>query len=189
MITVKSNKMSYGINFPTSLTELTPDVFNTITDGVKLPKHYCVVALAFKTKIFDFCTMINSNKQATIGVTPILAKISDDDSKDINAVVGDKIIIDRSSLERGVQIKFPILISSENARNYFNNDPNIVKAIMTKDNRIIQDSGINKQLISSNYPDIIILEFKIVPVNDISAAIPVNYKNIDPFKAVDIDAN
>ena len=36
---------------------------------------------------------------------------------------------------------------------------------------------------------IIILEFKIVPVNDISAAIPVNYKNIDPFKVVDVDVN
>lgn len=189
MITIKSNKMSYGIKFPTSLNELTPDVFNIITDGVKLPKHYCIVALAFNTKIFDFCTMINSNKQTTIGVTPILAKISDADSKDINAVVGDKIIIDRSSLERGVQIKFPILISSENARKYFNSDPNIAKAIMTKDNKIIQDSGINKQLVSSNSPDIIILEFKIVPVNDISAAIPINYKNIDPFKAIDADAN
>ena len=32
-------------------------------------------------------------------------------------------------------------------------------------------------------------EFKIVPVNDISAAIPINYKNIDPFKAIDADAN
>ena len=60
---------------------------------------------------------------------------------------------------------------------------------MTKDNKIIQDSGINKQLVSSNSPDIIILEFKIVPVNDISAAIPINYKNIDPFKAIDADAN
>ena len=33
----------------------------------------------------------------------ILAKISDDDSKDINAVVGDKIIIDRSSLEHNMK--------------------------------------------------------------------------------------
>ena len=35
--------------------------------------------------------MINSNKQTTIGVTRFLAKISDVDSKDIHAVVGDKI--------------------------------------------------------------------------------------------------
>lgn len=186
MITIKSNKMSYGIKFPTSLTELTPDILNTITDEVKLPKHYCIVALAFKTKVFDFCTLINSNNnKSTIGVVPILAKISDDDSKNINAAIGDKIIIDRSSLERGVQIKFPILISSENARAYFNSDHNMVKAIMTKDSKIVQDSGINKQLISANSPDIIILEFKIVPVNDIAAAIPINCKNVDPFKAID----
>lgn len=189
MITIKSNKKSYGINFPTSLNELTPEVLEVITDGVKLPKHYCIVALAFKTKVFDFCTMINSNRQATIGVTPILAKIAKEDSESVNAVSGDKIIIDRSSLERGVQIKLPIMISSDNARNYFNSDPNLIKAIMTKDGKVVEDSGINKKLLSSNSPDIIILEFKIVPVNDISAAMAVDYDVVDPFKTIDTDVN
>lgn len=189
MLLIKSNKMSYGINFPTSLNEITPEVLNTITEGVKLPKHYCIVALAFKTKVFDFCTMINSNKQATIGVVPILAKISEEDSELVNSKVGDKIIIDRSSLERGVQLKLNTLISSDNAKHYFNSDPSISKSIITNDNKLFKDNNINKQLIGSNSPNIIILEFKIVPVNDISASINLEHRNIDPFKYIDVDNN
>ena len=85
MIEIKSAKMSYGINFPTSVKELTPEVLETITNGVKLPKHYCIIALAFDTKVFDFCAAINSSRNTNVAVTPILAKIAQEDSKEINA--------------------------------------------------------------------------------------------------------
>lgn len=189
MIKIQSAKLSYGINFPTSVKEITPEILTSITENVKLPKHYCIVALLFKTKVFDFCTMISSNRNATIGVTPVLAKIYDEDSQNINAVVGDKIVIDRTSLERGVQLKLPIMISSDNARNYFSKDDSLVKAIMTKDYEAITNHKINKQLIGANSPDIIIAEFKIVPVNDIYASMPIEYDVIDPFKVVDDNLN
>lgn len=190
MIEIKSEKMSYGINFPTSINELTPDVLKTITEGVKLPKHYCIIALAFDTKIFEFCTVMNSTKNTNVAVTPILAKISQEDSDEINASIGDKIIIDRSSLERGVHLNLKIAISSISARNYFNNNPELVKAIMTKRDNIITFNGnINKQLTPTQSQNIIILEFKICPINDISAAIPMNYHGIDPFLIKDDDIN
>ena len=186
MITIKAETSNYGVCFPSSIKELNAEVFNSITKNVKLPKHYCIVALAFKVKLFDFCAMINSNRNSTIGVTPIIAKISEEDSKEINASVCDRIIIDRSSLERGVQLKLPILISSDNFRKYLNDNPTLSKAIISKDkNLIVTYNKVNYPLVDVVNSDIIVLEFKIVPVNDISASIPINVIDIDPFRTHD----
>lgn len=190
MITIKSAKKNYGINFPTSVSEITPDVLKAITLDVKLPKHYCIIALAFETKVFDFCAAINSNKNTNVAVTPILAKISDEDSKDVNALVGDRVIMERSCLERGVHLNLKTSISSTAARKYFNSDPDLAKAILMKNTEgIIIDHTINKSLQSTNSPKIIVLEFKICPVNDIAAAIPDTNNPYDPFIAVDENKN
>lgn len=178
MITIKSDKLAYGINFPTSLNELTPEVLKGISEDIKLPKHYCIVALAFKTKIFDFVASMTAKQKTSLGVTPILCKISDEDSKAINAEVGDKIIMDRSSLERGSHLNINISINSNAARNYFEKDKDLVKSILTSTTTSID--------VTQN---IIILEFKICPVNDINAAIPMNYATIDPFIINDTKLN
>lgn len=178
MITIKSDKLSYGINFPTSLNELNSEILNNISEDIKLPKHYCIIALAFKTKIFDFVASLSAKQRTSIGVTPILCKISDEDSKEINANVGDKIIMDRSSLERGSHLNINISINSNNARAYFEKDKDLVKSII---NSSTTDIDVTQ--------NIIILEFKICPVNDINAAIPIDYNNIDPFIVRDINLN
>ena len=177
MIEIKSDKLNYGINFPTSIYEITADDLKRITSNVKLPKHYCIVALAFTTKLFDFCTAINSNRNTDVSVTPILAKIHDEDIDTVNANVGDKIIVDRSSLERGVHINLKTVISSNVARNYLNSDQELIKNIITKNNK----ANINKELVSDKSPNIVVLEFKILPVTDISASVPIECDTIDPF--------
>lgn len=177
MIEVKSDKLNYGINFPTSIYEITSDDLKHITHSVKLPKHYCIVALAFTTKLFDFCTAINSNRNTDVSVTPILAKIHDEDVDIINANVGDKLIVDRSSLERGVHINLKTVISSSVARNYLNSDQELIKNIITKNNK----ANINKELVSDKSPNIVVLEFKILPVTDISASVPMVCDVLDPF--------
>lgn len=174
MINIQSKSKSYGINFPTSINELNYDILGIITKDVKLPKHYAIIALAFETKVFDFCAAMNAKHQPSVSVTPILAKISDEDSIEINAVIGDKLIVDRSSLERGVHINIRTSISTNAARNYFNSDPELVKSIMTHSEK---DSSVYE----IKQANIILLEFKIIPVTDISAAIPMNSKNVDPF--------
>lgn len=177
MITIKSEKKSYGINFPTSKEEITSDILAEITQHVKLPKHYCIVALCFQTKIFDFVAMIKSRATNNFAVTPILAKIYDEDSNTINANVGDKLIIDRSSLERGIHLNLPIAINSTAARNYFDSDPELIKTIISKKQIVTEDGK------ACNYYDnnIVVLEFKIIPVNDVSAAIPMGSNPTDPF--------
>lgn len=181
MITIKSEKKHYGINFPTSVNEIKAEHLEAITKNVNLPKNYCIIALCYKTKVFDFCTMIDNNRNAEISVVPLLAKINKEDSEEYKMNIGDKVTISRSSLEMGDHIKLPTMISAENARDYFKADPDLKKAIITKNSNLIIDKDINKQLISSNSPSIIIMEFKIVPINDIRATMPVECDIYDPY--------
>lgn len=178
MIEIKSEKMNYGIKFPTSINEITPEILETITANVKLPKHYCIVALVFNTNLFTFCAAMNSNKDTNLFVTPLLAKISEEDSNEANANIGDRIIIDRSSLERGSHIHLKTAISSTSAKNFFIDNPNIMKQILTKhEDKVIVGDYIN----NSKSPNIIVVEFKICPICDITASIKVDAKPIDPF--------
>lgn len=181
MITIKSEKKHYGINFPTSLNEIKPEDLNAITKNVTLPKNYCIIALCYKTKVFDFCTMIDNNKNVEISVVPLIAKINKEDSEKYRINVGDKVTISRSSLEMGDHIKLPTMISSDNVRKYFKDDPDLKKAIITKNSSLIIDKDINKQLLGTNSPNIIIMEFKIVPINDIRATMPVECDIYDPY--------
>lgn len=169
MLQIKSKQANFGINFPTSINEITPDVLTEITKGIKLPKHYCLVAMVFKPKLFEFISAFK-NKNANINVTPILAKISEGCESEINANIGDKLIVDRSSLERSVHINIPIMITSTNAANYINDDKELLKEIT---------SGVYN--VNGQSPRIIVLEFKIVPINFVSAAISPNEIVNDPF--------
>lgn len=181
MLEIQSKSKKFSVKFPTSLDELTKETFDSITAGVKLPKYHCIVAMCFKTKVFDFVTAMNSNRDSSVAVIPVLAKISEEEGKEINAQVGEKIIINRSSLEMGVHLNLPTMITSNNAKRYFNSDPDLVKAVITKDNTISIDGKMNKQLVAANSPEIIVLEFKIVPVSAISASIANDVDVADPF--------
>lgn len=171
MLEIKSEKVSYGIKFPTSLEEITGDVLKEVTNGVKLPNHYCIVALCFTTKLFDFVNSINYSKETNLSVTPLLANVANGCEEELNANIGDKLIIDRSSLERGIHLNLPISISSGNASAYFKKDTNLIKRV--------QSGEFNKDSYS---PKIIILEFKIIPIVDVKAAIPVGHITNDIFR-------
>lgn len=184
MITIKSEKSNFGIILPTSLKEINADTLSILTDNIKLPKYYCIVALCFKTTLFDFVAINKNSKDASIMVIPIMAKISEEDSKTINANVGDKLIIDRSSLERSFHINIPTVVSTSNIKRYIDNDDDLRKAIL-RGKYNIKTSNDNIIDINKNNCNIYILEFKIVAINDIHASIPVDKNIIDPFLSVD----
>jgi hypothetical protein len=173
MIEIKSEKKSYGISFPTSISELTPDVLTSITEQVKLPKHYCIIALCFKTRLFDFVVAMNSKKEHSVSVVPVVAKISQEDIEETGACVGDKVILSRSALEMGTHLNLPIMISTDNARNYFAADEALTKSIINRSNPIF--ANLTKR------DNIIVLEFKIIPVVDIKGSVLPGASGIDPF--------
>lgn len=176
MLTIKSNKSSFGIKFPTDVSEVTADVLNEITKNVKLPKHYCIIAMCYETKVFDFVASLKKNVGPTIQMTPLLAKVNYNDITDSNPdlKIGDRVIVERASIERGTHLHLPTMVTVTNAGKYFGKDQELISAIM----RGQYDYG--NDLITK--PEIIILEFKILPVGEIHAAIEPTTIAVDPFR-------
>lgn len=183
MLEIKSKKLNYGINFPTELSEITVDALTELTKDIKLPNHYCIVALCCRTKLFSFAASMKSGKDSNVQITPLLAKISEENAKEVNVSVGDKVIVNRSSLERGVHLTIPTLIASNNAYAYLEKDLDLSKAIMTNNTEVLIDPNINKSLAAGNSPYIYVVNFKILPVNDLYGSVPVDSKIVDPFKS------
>lgn len=181
MIEVKSINADYSINFPTDLNEINADVLNQLTTDVKLPKYYCLVALAYKTTLFNFATSLNGKQEFNMMVAPIMAKISDEDAASCNSEVGDILIIDRSSLERSVHIGISTVVNASKAKSYLAKDTELVKSIVKRDGRIIDKNTANSS--------IILLEFKVVPINTISASFRQDIEHTDPFKIINADIN
>lgn len=175
MITIKSASAKYGINFPSDVTEITPEMLTSITSNVKLPKYYCIVALCYKTKVFDFVASLNKKSSPMVATIPLIAKISEEDAKDRNVQVGDRIITDRSAIERGTHINLKTMVSLGNAGNYFTKDRELIGQIIKGE----YNYGENQP----TKPEIIIIEFKILPVGEIYAAIDSSVQAIDPFIA------
>lgn len=183
MIQIVSQKQNFGISFPTSISEITTEIWNAITSKVKIPKYYSIVALCFKTKLFDFVISANGNKNTSVAITPIVAKISDEDSKEINVKVGEQIVIDRTSLERGNHVNINTMISSYKAYSYINNDEYLRNCIVNrKEDKIFYDTSEQKYINSIDCPEVVIVEFKIIPNTDIHGSISNDVQNIDPFK-------
>lgn len=183
MITIKSELKDYAINLPTNLTELNSDTLDIVTSHIRIPKHYCIVALAFNTNIFNLVTSVSSNNNNnTMSVVPILAKAYDEDLDLINAKIGDKVVIERSSIERATHININTVINSNNIRNYFTADSKLCRKLITGTEKIIYDIHKHTHVNAKEVDNVIVFEFKIVPIVDIKAAIPVNVAIIDPFK-------
>lgn len=182
MYLLKSEKTGKGINFPTDLKELNGEVLNNIVSNIKMPPNYCIVALIYKTNLFTLASMSsNNNKDVLLNVVPKIAKIHDEDSKHLNFNIGDKVITDRSSLERGTHLSTNLSISSSYINNFFRQDNDLVKNILQGVYNNNSKATINKTLAKYNTVDVYIVEFKIIPVNDIKSTIAENKDINDPF--------
>lgn len=191
MLELKSGSKNYGINLPTDLKEITPEILTEITNGIKIPKYHAIVALCFQVKLSDVAINVSGNKETTVSVIPMLAKISDEDATLINTTIGDKIVVDRSSLERGTHINIAIMAASNNVKHFIREDETLRNNLLKGGNGTIEslevfDINQNKKrkddIVLSKSPQVYILEFKIIPVNDIKASIPVDSITTDPFK-------
>lgn len=172
MYTIQKTTKPYSINFPTSLKELSGDVLKDIVKHVKLPEHYAIVALA--TKISSMSLYLSNNtKDTTVTVIPLLAKIDEQDKSKVNAEVGDKLIIDRSSIERGIHLHLNLSICYNKVAEYFKYDGNKSRTLL---------NGIASEISDIKNIDVYVLEFKIIPTANISGAMRPDVDVIDNFK-------
>lgn len=188
MLEIKSVEKNYGINFPTSLIEFTPEILKGITEDIGVSKYRAIIMLAYEVNLFKFATSIRGNKENTNAkVIPILAKINAADAEQYNYNVGDKVIIDKSTIERGVHLNIPIMIASQNATQYLIDDEKLmVNIIKGKEKDATVTDPIVQTMIDNKHNSIFIVEFKIIPVGDITSTVPISSKVIDPFKTKSI---
>lgn len=170
MIKVESKFKDFGINIPTELSEITSEALEAVLSNVVVAKHYCVVALCQNESLFG----VINNKVSTVEVIPIIAKISDEDSKLIGMNKMDKIIIDRSTLERGyhLYLKHNVL-SPQFINKFITNDTELTRSITV--GTFGQKQGYNKG------QKVWFLEFKVIAINDLKAAINSKSGNSNPF--------
>ena len=163
---VSTNKIAY---IPTKLNEISADFFKTITKTINLNNYQCLVALVTKTKLFDFAAYIgNPNTNREFSVTPILAKINDVADLPISVKVGDKIITSRTEIERGIHISVPTMCSSTRLSAFIQEDKELFKKILT--GQLMDEEGVNIA-----QKTICIVEFKILPVNALYAAVDTSF--------------
>lgn len=170
MLTLKSDKLNYGINLPTSIDEITKDILGKITNNIALPKYYAVIALCKKVNLAQFLLATSGNKKANVrvSVVPIIAKIGEEAAKEINAEAGQRAIIAVSDLEMGNHLNINTAINDSNVRNYLDSDEALRRDIF---------SG-NKYKEENVY----IVEFKVVAVSTIHGTITHNVNiDDDPF--------
>ena len=163
---VSTNKIAY---IPTKLNEISADFLKTITKTINLNNYQCLVALVTKTKLFDFAAYIgNPNTSREFSVTPILAKINNTADLPIAVEVGNKIITSRTEIERGVHISVPTMCSSTRLSAFIQEDKELFKKILT--GQLMDEKGVNIAQMT-----IYIVEFKILPVNAIYAAVNASF--------------
>lgn len=177
MLIIQGNNKTYGINVPTAEKEITANFLAKVTERVKLNKYQTIVALVMKTKIWDFCMSIrNPKKDQNVAITAKLAKFiaPNTDEKDgalpiKNMSVGDIVVIDRSSIERGIHLSIPTIISPAGLSKYLEEDKDLLTDIVTG----------KRPDLSNQY--ICLVQFKIVPISTITATYDAEEKVQDDF--------
>ena len=164
MLLIQGQNKNFGIDVPTKETEITAEYLQTVTERVKLSKHQVIVALIMKTKVYDFCMGIrNPKKDQNISITTKIAKFvpCDKENNEKPAIegmaTGDIAVIDRSTIERGIHLSVPTIISPAGLGNYLEEDKDLLTAIVT---------GKEPELAKKH---ICLVQFKIVPISCITA--------------------
>lgn len=153
------------LTIPGSVSEYNKNVLKQITDNIKIAPHYALVGIV--TGLAPISVFMNVTSEASISITPILAKVGDSENPFVDNV-GDVVIIDKSSLERGVHC----CNSSKTSYDCF------VKSI----ERMVNDKSDIQKIFSGKDKDrynqtCYVIEFKLVPISDIKGCY--TYNNVD----------
>lgn len=168
MIELKHAGVSKVINVPTSVNDITADVLEKLSANIVIPEHYVLIALCWKV---SFGTIFfNKTKQKEAQVICLAAKANEPDPKYDWIKVGKKLIISRSGIEMGVHVHIPHAASI-----------NSIAAWADEATRAENPNakGMNLNILPSG--DFVLVEFKVIPVNNITGCIEKDILDDDPF--------
>lgn len=128
MYNLVNNKANFTIAVPESLDEITPKVLENLTKDIKLPKYYCIVALAYQTTSFDLAFLGKNSKPQTIKVTPILAKYTETFKEEFK--VGDGLVINKSDIELATHCPINTKANISRMIDFINSDSELAKNVL-----------------------------------------------------------
>lgn len=164
MLKIENDVRSYGINIPTSLEEITPAYFENLLKNVKLAKNYCIVALCNAETLFSCVSNYKNKTNGMNIVVPLIAKTNGYDAE-----VGDRVMIEPSSLERALHLNVPNNVIGYNfVGNYCIEDTKLTEAIL-KGTFFNNGKYTGVEQAKLTAPNCYFVEFKIVPFVDIKA--------------------
>lgn len=171
MIKLSNDKLKLGINLPTSVDEITPEMLEQLTAQVKLGKNYVIIALCYEV---NFMNLVLSNKQQK--ATKVYTKVAklNADSEYIDLKVGDIVAISKSAIELGQHLYIKSVASEAYIKAYLLDKVRLSRPSATS----INASDLN-DIDGRNF---LLMEFKVVPITDIKAAFDYSVKYVDPFE-------
>lgn len=193
MYLLKSNKADYAIQLPTSMNEITNKILAELTDNITLKEHYTLVALVYKTTLFNLASQVNGGLKAdSINVIPIIAKesvVTVTKDKNHLPVKGHdgliRPIIAPSAIERGYEVYIPTAASLNSVLGYIQHDNDLrIELFQKKYKGNVESLGViatDNIVIEDNSQPIYLLGFKIVANNDIVATVPLKQSIKDTY--------
>ena len=172
MITLKNDKVAKVINVPTTVNEVTPEVLEKLSANIYVAKYYSLVALCWNVSFADIFFNQKSKEKAA-QVIPLLAKMNVPDAEKDDykwLEVGKKLVLSRSAIEMGVHIHVPNAASMQSIQNWAEEVDKVERPTA-------------KGLSINTLPQgkFILIEFKVIPVSQISGVINGDSLPEDPF--------
>lgn len=141
--------------FPSSVSVYTSDVLEKITDNIKVAPHYALVGII--TELTPSTILIGGKLDSSVTIVPVLAKVGDTDNV-FSDNIGNVVVIDKSSLERGIHCTNSSNTSYSSLRKTIN------KIVPFGKRFNYNEDTLNKDAMKK---PCYIIEFKLVPISDI----------------------
>lgn len=183
MIIIESDKKSFGIKVPTELEEITKEDITSLLRHVILPKHYVVVALVYKEKLFSVISAINNKKGINVNCIPFLAKYNEDEEAMKKYKIMDNLVIPLSSLERANYLSIQNnYLTPEFIAHYCEGDKELYNGII---NGTYFNEDVKSKMDAKNLsPYCYFIDFRIVPVIDIVGGYDSDVSMAYPYKVI-----
>lgn len=174
MYHLKSEKINYGINLPTTVAEV-KGYMSLLTGELNIPEHYAVVGIAYKTTLSDIAIEIRktSKIENVVSVLPIIVKVNTEDDK-IKTLLepGSIPILSSADIEMGTRFNSGTRASKSALFEYFAQDDELRTECFKrsyKGNVMDKGGDINniEEVTKDNYTPIYCIDFKIIPISAI----------------------
>lgn len=174
MYHLKSEKINYGINIPTTIEEV-KGYMSVLTSELNIPEHYAVVGIAYKTTLSDIAIEIRktSKIENVVSVLPIIVKVNtQDDNLKTLLEPGSIPILSSADIEMGTRFNSGTRASKSALFEYFSQDDELRTECFKRSYKgNVKDKGGDidniEEVTKDNYSPIYCIDFKIIPISAI----------------------